>query len=114
MEQQNTSSVDAISKLRASLKLAEIPSLFGIRGLAALLVVLGHIDDRIGVGGQAVTCFFVLSGFLITHLLLAEFAKTGSISLKRFYFRRTVRIFPAYFGYCGLYLFLKLCLGKPI
>src|SRR6476469_4231620 len=114
MKQRNTSPIDAASKLRASLHLAEIPSLFGIRALAALLVVLGHIDDRIGVGGQAVTCFFVLSGFLITHLLLKETGKTGSVSLKQFYFRRTLRIFPAYFGYCALYLFLKLCLGKPI
>ena len=46
--------------------------------------------------------FFVISGLLITGLLIAEQKKTGSISLKGFYIRRTLRIFPAYFVFLGV------------
>jgi peptidoglycan/LPS O-acetylase OafA/YrhL len=48
-------------------------------------------------GGNAVTFFFVLSGFLITYLLLKENNETGSISIKKFYIKRTLRIWPLYF-----------------
>jgi peptidoglycan/LPS O-acetylase OafA/YrhL len=49
------------------------------------------------MGGTAVTFFFVLSGFLITYLLLAEKQQTGTISLKDFYLKRIFRIWPLYF-----------------
>jgi peptidoglycan/LPS O-acetylase OafA/YrhL len=49
-----------------------------------------------------VRVFFVISGFLITSLLLTEARKTGTISLGRFYFRRTLRIFPAYYLYVAV------------
>ena len=55
-------------------------------------------------------CFFVLSGFLITTLLLKEFDSNGSISLKKFYARRTLRIFPAFYFFL-LVLFVADRLG---
>jgi len=51
-----------------------------------------------------VTVFFVISGFLITYLLLAEEAKTGAISLKAFYLRRAFRILPVYILYVAFIL----------
>ncbi len=48
-------------------------------------------------GGNAVTFFFVLSGFLITYLLLKEYNQTGTVSIKKFYFKRVLRIWPLYF-----------------
>jgi peptidoglycan/LPS O-acetylase OafA/YrhL len=72
-----------------------IPSLDGIRGLAALTVFVSHVGMRdIIPGGFGVTVFFFLSGFLITTLLRREWEKTRDISLKHFYMRRALRIWP--------------------
>jgi peptidoglycan/LPS O-acetylase OafA/YrhL len=88
-----------------------IPSLDGIRALAIFSVIYSHITLRIksflffpydGVG-----LFFVLSGFLITMLLLREKEKTGNISLYRFYVRRFFRIVPPLYAYI---VFAVLCL----
>ena len=68
----------------------------GLRGIAVLLVVFGHAGVGFLRGGYVgVDVFFVLSGFLITGLLLAEARKRGSISLSGFYCRRARRILPA-------------------
>lgn len=48
-------------------------------------------------GGHAVTFFFVLSGFLITYLLLKERERMGTIKVKKFYLKRVLRIWPLYF-----------------
>lgn len=48
-------------------------------------------------GGNGVTFFFVLSGFLITYLLLKEVVKTGRVYIKKFYLKRILRIWPLYF-----------------
>jgi peptidoglycan/LPS O-acetylase OafA/YrhL len=84
-----------------------IPSLDGLRALSVLAVVLGHTQsaflDRIPFnrsfrnGSQGVAVFFTISGLLITHLLLKEIRRTGGTSLKRFYLRRTFRIFPPFY-----------------
>lgn len=71
-----------------------VPALDGIRGFAILSVVLFH-SKFINGGYLGVDVFFVLSGFLITSLLLREWAATGAISLKHFYFRRALRLGPA-------------------
>lgn len=62
------------------------------------------------LGNLGVRIFFVISGFLITGLLLAEHKKTGGICLKQFYLRRTLRIFPAFYAYV-LIVFLLGILG---
>jgi peptidoglycan/LPS O-acetylase OafA/YrhL len=90
--------------IREVLSERRLPVLDGLRAVAALTVLAGHAQvipqplNREWVGGSmGVTGFFVLSGFLITWLLLRELNRTGSISLRDFYIRRTLRIWPAYY-----------------
>jgi len=72
-----------------------VPSLDGMRALAFFFVFVAHAQPfRMLPGGFGVTVFFFLSGYLITSLLRDEANKTGTISLKGFYFRRLLRIFP--------------------
>ena len=82
-----------------------------LRFFAAYFVVLHHgetIRAKLGLpnfndysffqnGAIAVSFFFVLSGFLITYLLLTEIEKTETVSLRKFYWRRILRIFPLYY-----------------
>jgi peptidoglycan/LPS O-acetylase OafA/YrhL len=77
-----------------------IPSLDGLRAVSVTLVILSHIDPgHFGpLGLFGVRVFFVISGYLITGLLLREQETTGTIRLSRFYLRRTLRIFPAYYA----------------
>ena len=97
------------------------PNLNGIRCIAALLVVFHHLEQakhsfaiantyevpiiqhagRLGVG-----LFFVVSGFLITYLLLQERGNYGNIDAKKFYLRRGIRIWPVYFLIIGLSFFI--------
>ena len=58
---------------------------------------MNKVGDAFGV-----EIFFVLSGFLITYLLLKEFDKTGDVSLKHFYIRRCLRIVPVYLVFAGV------------
>ncbi len=68
----------------------------GVRGLAILLVVVAHVGLPVRWGGlSGVTLFFVLSGYLITSLLIREWDRWGSLSLWRFWGRRAVRLLPA-------------------
>jgi len=72
------------------------PELDGLRGIAILLVLISHFALGGRAGGLAgVTLFFVLSGFLITSLLLTEHRDTGRIALGAFYARRARRLLPA-------------------
>jgi peptidoglycan/LPS O-acetylase OafA/YrhL len=89
-----------------------IPSLDGLRAVAIALVCLAHLtwnQHYLGGNGQylklgsvGVRLFFVLSGFLITGMLLREMESTSSLSLGRFYFRRTFRVFPAFYAFVGV------------
>lgn len=74
-----------------------LPELDGLRGIAILSVIIHHqLTPFVMSGGfLGVDLFFVLSGFLITSLLLGEFEKTNTISLKNFYMRRLLRLGPA-------------------
>ncbi len=104
----------AILALSVSPREHTIPSLDGLRAVSIALVLLAHCADysRSGpspfvyytgeIGLLGVKIFFVISGFLITTLLLKEKARTGRVSLKNFYLRRILRIFP------GFYTFLLL------
>ncbi|MBP2436624.1 acyltransferase family protein [Microbacterium amylolyticum] len=72
------------------------PDIQGMRALAVGLVVLAHVDVPGLKGGFiGVDVFFVISGFLITQLLLREVARTGTVSITEFYVRRARRILPA-------------------
>jgi len=80
---------------RAIDKTTYIPGLDGVRALAFLLVYFAHSGLGFFIpGGLGVTIFFFLSGYLITTLLRIESDRTGKISIKQFYLRRTFRIFP--------------------
>jgi peptidoglycan/LPS O-acetylase OafA/YrhL len=83
-----------------------VPALDGLRGLAILLVITHHqlIPLSLSGGFLGVDLFFVLSGFLITTLLVTEFDATETISLKNFYLRRVLRLGPA----LALYLIASL------
>jgi peptidoglycan/LPS O-acetylase OafA/YrhL len=87
-----------------------IPSLDGLRALAILLVLFDHHSLPLGdvplvqlikgrCGFLGVQIFFVLSGFLITTLMVREIGSTGRLSLRQFYLRRALRILPAYIAY---------------
>ena len=72
------------------------PALDGLRAIAVLMVMCFHATVPRASGGYlGVDVFFVLSGFLITSLLIAETDRTGTIQLKRFYKRRLARLTPA-------------------
>ncbi|MGQ0699208.1 MAG: acyltransferase family protein [Panacagrimonas sp.] len=72
-----------------------IPNLNGMRAVAVAMVVMGHSGAGHYIPGRfGVTVFFVLSGFLITTLLLQEHDRTGTISLSKFYLRRLLRLTP--------------------
>lgn len=95
-----------------------LPGLNGIRAIAAMAVVVSHINNRLDYYGLAkrelldlagfgVTMFFTLSGFLITYLLLIELQKTGTIDVKKFYMRRVLRIWPLYYVYLFIIIMLN-------
>ena len=72
------------------------PDIEGLRAVAVVVVVLFHARvARFSGGFVGVDVFFVLSGFLITRLLLREVARTGTISLRHFWARRARRLLPA-------------------
>ena len=87
------------------------PNLNSLRFVAASLVIIHHVESRKHffkldnlyqidffeiIGKLGVVLFFVLSGFLITSLLLQEYEEKNSISFKKFYMRRILRIWPLY------------------
>lgn len=100
---------------------AYFPGLDGLRFLAAAAVVFHHMEQDLGASGlpslsenmlvkrmgpQGVRFFFVLSGYLITYLLLLERERTGGISVAKFYVRRILRIWPLYYLIVGLGLWV--------
>jgi peptidoglycan/LPS O-acetylase OafA/YrhL len=78
----------------------------GVRGLAIAIVVAFHAFGWPAEGTLGVDLFFVLSGFLITTLLLEEHQATGTISIRRFYGRRARRLLPALFVLLAPFLLL--------
>jgi peptidoglycan/LPS O-acetylase OafA/YrhL len=76
------------------------PALDGLRAIAVLLVVGFHASGLVHNGYIGVDVFFVLSGFLITSLLLGEQDSTGAIDIRAFYRRRALRLYPALLALC--------------
>jgi peptidoglycan/LPS O-acetylase OafA/YrhL len=90
------------------------PQLDGLRSVSILMVLASHMHDPMWNwirGGRGVTLFFVISGFLITTLLLREEERTGAVSLRGFYIRRIFRIVPLYAAALLLATVLVLGLG---
>lgn len=92
-----------------------LPGLNGLRAIAALSVMWGHVFQKdfgdwgtsgfsLPVVADGVTLFFVISGFLITYLLLHEQEQSQTVSIPKFYMRRILRIWPIYY----LYLFIAM------
>ena len=76
--------------------LGYLPALDGVRALAVISVIIYHANKKwLGGGFLGVEVFFVISGFLITSLLIAESEQHGSINLKSFWLRRARRLLPA-------------------
>ena len=73
-----------------------LPSIDSLRALAVLAVIIYHVDVNYLPGGfLGVDLFFVLSGYLISSLIIKEYKKTGSLNLYNFYIRRARRLLPA-------------------
>lgn len=100
-----------------------LPGLNGLRALAAITVLISHIfDSTFGNWGlkklelplftDGVTLFFVISGFLITYLLLQELNKTETINIPKFYLRRILRIWPIYYLYILIVIGVLFWFGK--
>src|SRR5688572_15277165 len=95
-----------------------LPGLDGMRALAVIAVMIFHADhDWLSAGFLGVEVFFVISGYLITLLLIGEHERASFISLRAFWGRRLRRLLPALYvtlvfviAYCAL--FLKDPLGK--
>jgi peptidoglycan/LPS O-acetylase OafA/YrhL len=113
-------------------KVLFLSGLNGLRSIAAISVMISHIALAIndfnikiylfgssttgnpnswGLGSHGVTIFFVLSGFLITYLLLLESKKT-EIHIKKFYIRRILRIWPIYYLYLFICIIIAIIIGK--
>ena len=94
----------------ASRNMKRIPSLDGLRAISITLVILSHLVkwkhvslQIVGSYGElGVHVFFVLSGYLITNLLLGEYERSSTIGIRDFYIRRAFRIFPAAFAFLAV------------
>jgi peptidoglycan/LPS O-acetylase OafA/YrhL len=89
-----------------------LPSLDGIRALAALMVFASHAGmGHVSPGGFGVTIFFFLSGYLITTLMRREFEQTGRLDLGAFYLRRVYRILPPLYLVLAVIAVISLMFG---
>ena len=89
------------------------PDIQGLRGVAVLLVVIYHTGIALPGGFIGVDMFFVISGFVITQVLLREYEETGTIRLRNFYARRARRLIPAVGVVLSFTLFMSLILMRP-
>jgi peptidoglycan/LPS O-acetylase OafA/YrhL len=98
-----TPSLRASLNHRSDQPFRHVPSLDGVRGIGIMIVMFGHfsagfseaLGRRIFGVSLTIDLFFVLSGFLITSLLLEEWSRSGTVSMRNFYIRRGLRLLPA-------------------
>jgi peptidoglycan/LPS O-acetylase OafA/YrhL len=102
------------ARLYQNLAKRQIPGLDAIRAFAVFLVMTYHFGFTSIPGGYGVVAFFVLSGFLITWLLLKEQDATGTVSLRKFYIRRGLRIFPAFYAFWILLVAALIVTGRHV
>lgn len=96
-----------------SKSLSYMPALDGIRAVAVLMVFAVHaFPEQTFPGGLGVDVFFLISGFLITRILLREHAKTGTIRLKEFYVKRLLRLWPPLIAMVVVMAGLVIALGE--
>ncbi len=109
--------------LPEDLNISHFPSLDGIRAVSVFIVLIAHanaefknkiITSILAGGTLGVYIFFVISGFLITTLLLKEKIKTGTISLRNFYIRRSLRILPVAYLYLFTLFILHTFFGLTV
>src|SRR5579862_7520813 len=90
------------------------PHLDGLRAIAVYLVVFFHAGSGWFPGGYiGVDVFFVLSGFLVTRILLRDIARSGSITYGRFYSRRFRRLLPAAFVALSVTAIVYTAIASP-
>lgn len=96
----------------------QFASLDGLRAIAIIAVIWHHAggdqfvsNTLASQGFHGVSLFFALSGFLITTLLVRESDRDGTIALRNFYIRRTLRIFPLYYAVIAIYILTMLLIG---
>jgi len=89
------------------------PDIQGLRGVAVLLVIIYHTGIALPGGFIGVDMFFVISGFVITQVLLREFEETGMIRLRNFYARRARRLIPALSLMIVVTLLISLVVMSP-
>ncbi len=117
LKRANPNHIETSLRNLPSKEVSRIPYLDGLRAYSIALVLLFHANERkhwldsksflaslLADGQLGVRIFFVISGFLITSLLLREIDKTGKISIRGFYERRIARIFPAFYLFIGIVL----------
>ncbi|MEV7422766.1 MULTISPECIES: acyltransferase family protein [unclassified Streptomyces] len=91
-----------------------VPGVDGLRALAVVLVMVYHLEpDLLPGGALGVDVFFAISGYVITRLLLAEFARTGDVAMRAFYWRRWLRLVPALLAVCATCAVLALTTRLP-
>jgi peptidoglycan/LPS O-acetylase OafA/YrhL len=94
-ESQYVARVEGPERTGGSIRLARRGDVQGLRGIAVLVVVFFHARWGFSGGYVGVDVFFVISGFVITRMLVAELTPTSSIDFGRFYARRVRRLLPA-------------------
>jgi len=103
----------ATPRLEAIVNGRHLPALDGLRAVAVFVVMAYHFGFPVPAG-LGVSAFFVLSGFLITWLLRKEQRSSGGVSIRRFYLRRVLRIFPAYYAFVALSLAIIVLRAMPV
>ncbi|WP_406438756.1 acyltransferase [Streptomyces sp. NBC_00631] len=92
-----------------------VAGLDGLRTVAVVLVIVYHVEPHLVPGGSVgVDVFFTISGFVITRLLVAEYARTGRIGLWSFYRRRWRRLMPALLVMCVVAALLAVAFPLPL
>jgi peptidoglycan/LPS O-acetylase OafA/YrhL len=92
-----------------------VAGLDGLRTIAVVLVIVYHVQPDLVPGGSVgVDVFFTISGFVITRLLVTEYARTGRIGLWSFYRRRWLRLMPALLVMCAVTAVLSVAIALPL